>query len=95
MTDEELKKAMSKIITGIIVVLVLMIIIAILIFNNFGKSTTIFKNDEQKANYENAIKNRDNENITENDIAEIESNQENTNIIVNESQSENTNTTLE
>lgn len=73
MTDEEFKKAMNKIIIFVTIVLVLMIIFGIIIFNTFGKSTTIFKNQEQKENYENAIENND-ENITENDIAEIEGN---------------------
>lgn len=73
MTDEEFKNAMNKIIIFVTIVLVLMIILGIIIFNTFGKSTTIFKNPEQKENYENAIENND-ENITENDIAEIEGN---------------------
>lgn len=74
MSDEEFKKAMSKVIIVAIIVLVLMIILAILIFSNFGKSTTVFENEEQKARYENIIKNKESENISENDIAEIEGN---------------------
>ena len=43
MTDEEFKNAMNKIIIFVTIVLVLMIILGIIIFNTFGKSTTIFK----------------------------------------------------
>ena len=53
-----------------------MIILAIIIFNDFGKSNTIFKSEEQRNNFENALENRDNENITTNDIVELESNNE-------------------
>ena len=74
MTEEELKKAMSKVIIFVIIMLILMIILAIFIFNDMGKSTTIFKNEEQKKNFENILENKENENISQNDIAEIEGN---------------------
>ena len=74
MTEEELKKAMGKVIIISVIVLIIMIILAIVVFNDFGKSTTIFESETQKAEFENVISNKENENITENEIAEIENN---------------------
>lgn len=90
MTEEELKKAMSKVIIVTIVILVIMVVLAVLIFNNFGKSSTIFKSEEQKAKFENVLENKENENITENDIAELEnSNEISENLVVNPEQTTN------
>lgn len=74
MTEEELKKAMGKVIIVSAIVLVIMIILGIVVFNDFGKSTTIFENENQKAEFENLISDKGNENITKNEIAELENN---------------------
>lgn len=78
MTDEEFKKAMIKIFIIVAIILVIMIILSVIIFNKFGKNPTIFENDEQKAKYEKVLEEKNEENISENDIAEINNNIENT-----------------
>lgn len=78
MTDEEFKKAMIKIFIIVAIILVIMIILSVIIFNKFGKNSTIFENDEQKAKYEKVLEEKNEENISENDIAEINNNIENT-----------------
>ena len=67
---------MSKVIILTVIVLLIMVILAIIIFNDFGKNSTIFESEEQKANFEKVLENNENENITTNDIVELESNSE-------------------
>lgn len=71
MTDEEFKKAMTKIFIIVGIALVLMIVLSIVVFNQSGKSTTVFENEKQKENYENILENSDSENITQNEINEL------------------------
>ena len=72
MTEEEFKKAINKVIAVAIIALLVMVILAIIIFNNFGKSTTVFKSEEQKEDFKNAVENIENEDINVEDIIELE-----------------------
>lgn len=74
MLDEELKKAMIKIFVVVAIILLIMIILSVIIFNKFGKNPTVFENDEQKERYEKILEEKNKEDISENDIGEINNN---------------------
>ena len=42
MTEEEFKKAMTKVVRFIVAMLVILVVIGIVVFNNFGKKSSIF-----------------------------------------------------
>lgn len=79
MTEEEFKKAMTKTIVFIVIMIILFIVVAILVFNKSGKSTSIFENDKQKSSYENNVNEVNSYNITKTDSEEINENSEENN----------------
>ena len=95
MTEEEFKSAMSKIVIFIVIMLVVLILIGIFIFNNSGKSVSVFSDENQKSNYQNAINNNKSSQISDEEANKIDGssefstdenvvNQENTNVDISE-----------
>ena len=89
MTEEEFKKAMGKTIFFVVIALIILIIIGILVFNNSGKSTSIFRSEKDFENYKKKVEEVNSYNVIEEDVEKIESNsdnseQENTSQNVNE-----------
>ena len=76
MTEEEFKKAMTKTIIFIVTMIIILIVVAVLVFNKSGKSTSIFKNDAEKVNYNKAIEEMNSPKITNEDAEKISGSEE-------------------
>ena len=76
MTEEEFKKAMTKVIRFIIAMLVILVIVGIVVFNNFGKKSSIFENEEALNDYKKKVQETNSHNITGEEVDELENSSE-------------------
>ena len=76
MTEEEFKKAMSKLIIVIVIALVILVIIGIVVFNTFGKQTSIFASEQEKENYKKKVQEVNSHSLTEEEASNLENSSE-------------------
>lgn len=72
MTEEEFKKTMAKVIGFIVVAIIMLVIIGIIVFNQAGKTKSIFESQAEKDNYKKRVEKTNSHNITEEEVEELE-----------------------
>ena len=70
MTEEEFKKAMSKVIGFIVVALIILVIIGVIVFNTAGKQTSIFGSKQEAESYKKRVQEENSYNLTEEEVEE-------------------------
>ena len=76
MTEEEFKKAMTKVVIFIVIALIILIVLGIIVFNKSGKSTSIFESEKLKKDYTSKVQELNSNNITEEDAEKLENSEE-------------------
>lgn len=76
MTDEEFKKAMTKLVWFIIIALIILVVVGVVVFNKSGRKTSLFSNDKEVEEYKKKVNETSSYNITEEDVEKLENNSE-------------------
>ena len=76
MTEEEFKKTMTKVFSFIVIAMIILVIIGIVVFNQSGKTTSIFGSKSEIDSYNKKVKDINPHSITEEEIKELENSSE-------------------
>lgn len=76
MTEEEFKKTMTKLICFIVVALIILVVLGIIVFNQSGKTKSIFENSKQLDDYKKKVEEVNSHNITEEEASSLENSSE-------------------
>ena len=76
MTEEEFKKAMGKTIFFIVIALIVLVVIGVLVFNQSGKTASIFGSQKEADEYHQKVNEMNSYNITEEEASKLEGSSE-------------------
>ena len=76
MTEEEFKKFMKKVIGLVVVAIVIFVVIGFIVFNGFGKETSIFGSQREIDDYKKKVQEVNSREITQKGLEKLENSEE-------------------
>jgi len=76
MTEEEFKRFMKKIVLLVIAITLIVIVMGFVVFNKFGKETSIFSSQAEIDSYKKKVQEANSREITEKDLEKLEKSEE-------------------